>query len=216
VIAWAMLAATEVNYAPFTPAKPPVEITDTDHEAIRLRPGLGYFGQLDSVHMFGLRYWFRRSVGLDVALGGRGESGSERRSFAVAARVSLPLAYLTEKHITMFVAPSLGYTQGGETVIGQPAVSPITGLTQTPPDSHHTRTLVTAGARIGGELHFGFLGVQRLSLIGTFGIDAAYTREWNQAAGPSTTRDPVPRAVESRSNVVRAATDWNAAVIYYF
>ncbi len=217
MIAWVLLAASEVNYAPFAPAKPaPTVVTDTDHEAIRLRAGVGYFGRLDDVHMLGVRTWFRRSVGLDVSLGGRGQTATERRSFAVAARVSLPIAYLVEKHLTMFVAPSVGYAQGGETLVGQTAVSPITGLAQTAPDGHRTRYLVTAGVRLGAELHCGFVGVQRLSLIGTFGLDAAFSREWRSEAGPSTTREPVPRAVESRSNALRAATEWNAAVVYYF
>lgn len=221
------VAAAGVNYSPVKPTPIVVEVIETDHEAIRLRPGVGYFGWMRAplgvhgdritTHLIGLRYWFRRSLGLDFALGGNVEAGSGSTAFATAARASLPIAFVVEKHLVLFVAPAAGFTLAGRTVAGERAVSPITGLEQTPPNTRDNGLGVSFGLRVGAEIHFGFIGMQRLSLSGAIGIDAAYARLRTSAPGPSTTREPEPRAVESRATrfgLESALAD--LAVLYYF
>lgn len=220
-------SAADVNYSPVKTNPPPSEITETDHEAIRLRAGLGYFGWMRAplgvhddrvtAHLIGLRYWFRRSVGLDFALGGNVEAGSGSSAFAGAARVSLPIAFLVEKHITLFAAPAIGFAVAGRTIARDRAFSPITGLEQAVPDARDNGMRVSVGLRVGAEIHFGFVGIQRLALSGAIGLDGAYSRQRTSAAGPSTTREPEPRAVETRAQrfAVESAL-FDLAVLYYF
>lgn len=218
----------------------PGEIADTDHEANRLRIGAGYFGRFDvplgnpgvraagdvqPTHQIGLRYWFRRRLAFEVALGGGVQSGSPK-TLAWSARFSLPVALFVEKHLTLFVAPTVAYGQGTETVKGDKTVSPITGLERTPPDAQHTGLRLSIGARLGAELHLGFLGMQRLSLIGAVGLDASYLRGVSSAAPAPTTKDPDPKAVDSRSSKVSLRTTFsddpwasflgNVAIVGYF
>lgn len=224
------------------PASPdePEGVPDTDHEAIRLRVGLGYFGRFDvplgdpgrralgdvqPTHLVGLRTWFRRRLGLDVAIGGAVHSGPPR-TFAWSLRASLPVALFVEKHLTLFVAPTLGYGQAVETVKGEAAINPITGLEATPPDARHTGLRVSAGLRVGAEVHFGFLGMQRLSLIGSVGLDASYLRAATSAAPAPTTKDPTPKATDTKSSEVAFRTTFsedpwasfvgNVAFVAYF
>ncbi len=233
--------ATPTSAAPATePAETQGEIADTDHEANRLRVGAGYFGRFDvplgnpgvraagpvqPTHQVGIRYWFRRKLALEFAVGGYVQSGSPK-TFAWSARFALPVALLIEKHLTLYLAPTVGYGQAAETVRGEKVVSPITGLERTPPDAQHTGLRVTAGARLGAELHFGFLGMQRLSLIAAVGLDASYVRGVSTAAGPATTKDPDPKAVETRATSLGVRTmfsddPWasflgNVAIVGYF
>lgn len=226
-VAW----ADDVHYAPFKPssAKPtPAEITETDHEAIRLRAGLGYFGFVGAplgksgardelrIHQLGARVWFRRNLGFDFALGGAVSTGSGPTTFGVAARASLPIALLVDKHVTVFTAPSLGYSLAGETIPSVAAVSPITGAARTPPDTHHRGMSFTLGAHVGAEVHFGFLGITRLALVGAIGLEARHARTQTNAAGPPTTLDPDPRATTTRSQRTSVAVSGNFAIVYYF
>jgi hypothetical protein len=225
VIALIGVLASDVNYAPFTPAKTaPVEVAVNDHEAIRLRPGLGYLGWShaplgtgDSVFVpaVGLRYWFRQSVGFELGIGGNVRFGSGSM-VAVGARASLPIAAYVDKHVTIFVAPLIAFTQANQTIAGSRQISPITGLEQTPPDTKHAGTSFSGGLRLGAEVHLGFIGVQRLSLIGAIGLEGRYSRLKTSAPGPSTTREPVPVAAESRATHVQVGLTADAGVVYYF
>jgi hypothetical protein len=215
----------EVNYAPFAkqPEKAPVEVTDTDHEATRPRPGLGYFGRLDAplgvpVHLVGMRVWFRRSVGLDASVGANVDTGDGPRRFAFGARVALPIALLVESHLTLFVAPTLAYAMTSETIEGTSSMNAITGLPYTPPDAHRRGHAFSGGARLGGELQLGAIGLARVALLASVGLDAHYVRGTTRAAGPPTTRDPEPRASETSSNRLAIETSFltNLGVIFYF
>lgn len=216
-------AGAPASAAAPAPADDAEGVADTDHEAIRLRVGVGYFGRFDvplgdpgrralgdvqPTHLVGLRTWFRRRLGLDVALGGAVRSGPPR-TFAWSLRASLPVAVFVEKHLTLFVAPTLGYGQATETVKGEAAINPITGLEATPPDARHTGFRLSAGLRVGAEIHLGFLGMQRLSLLGAVGLDASYLRGATSAAPAPTTKDPNPRATDTRSSEVAVRTTFS-------
>lgn len=229
----AMAAAADVNYAPFTaPAKPPPppkdEAADSDHEAIRMRPGLGYFGRIDAplardidavpVHLVGMRVWFRRYVGLDVSVGGNVDTGDGPRTYAWGARVALPIALLIDSHVTLFVAPTLAYAHAIETVEGTRTTNPITGLPYTPPDATRRGIALSGGGRVGAEVQLGAIGLTRVSLLASIGLDAHYVRGSTRAAGPPSTREPEPRSATTSSNRFALDTSFlaNLGAVFYF
>jgi len=228
-----LAAAADVNYAPFTaPAKPPPppkdEAADSDHEAIRLRPGLGYFGRVDAplaqkidavpVHRVGMRLWFRRYVGVDISAGANIDTGDGPRTYAWGARVALPIALLIDTRVTLFVAPSLAYAQATETVEGSEVTNPITGLPYTPPDATRRGLALSGGGRLGAEVQLGAIGLTRVAILASVGLDAHYVRGSTRAAGPPTTRDPEPRSVTTSSNRLAVETSFltNLGAVFYF
>lgn len=229
----ALASAADVNYAPFTaPAKPPPppkdEAADSDHEAIRLRPGLGYFGRIDAplardtdavpVHLVGMRLWFRRHVGLDVSVGANVDTGDGPRTYAWGARVALPIALLIDTHVTLFVAPTLAYAHGIETVDGERVTNPITGLPYTPPDATRRGIALSGGGRLGAEVQLGAIGLTRVALLASVGLDANYVRGSTRAAGPPTTGDPEPRSATTNDIrlVVETSFLGNLGAVFYF
>lgn len=226
--------------APATPAKG-IPKDDTDHDDVRLRVGVGYFGQFtlplgkDSAaaaapQLIGIRTWFRRAVGLDVAVGfhtriGRGDE-NDASLLAVAGRVSLPIALAVTRHLTLFVAPTVGYGQGGQTEPGRAQLNPVTGLSWTPPDTRQRGLRATVGGRIGGELHLGFIGVSRLTITGSVGLDLDYLRGTTSAPPTPTSRTPEPSAASQSGSTFVARTTFsddpwaavlgNVALVGYF
>lgn len=222
--------------APAATAKA-VPVDDTDHDDVRLRLGLGYFGRFDvplgrdgettvGAQTIGLRLWFRRMIGFDFAIGFHTRVGSDDSSLALAARASLPIALAVTRHVTFFVAPTIGYGQGGETVGGRRQLSPITGLEWTPSETRRRGLRASVGGRIGAEVHLGFIGASRLSITGSVGVDADYSRGTTSAPPTPTSRDPEPAAVDSKSSRFAARTTFsedawssvlgNIAIVGYF
>ncbi|MBI2392638.1 MAG: hypothetical protein HYV09_23840 [Deltaproteobacteria bacterium] len=241
-------APARADTQPFVPWAPPppvapktVPVENTDHDEVRLRLGVGYFGRFDvplgrsnattaGAQMVGIRVWFRRVIGLDFALGFHARLGEEddesASALAIAARASLPVALVITRHFTLFVAPTVGWGQGGETHPGRRQLNPITGVEWTPPETRHRGLRATVGGRVGGELHLGFIATSRLSLIGTIGVDVDYLRGTTSAPPTPTSRDPEPRATSSSSSAFAARTTisedaWsavlgNVAIVAYF
>jgi len=208
------------------------ESPTTDHEEARLRPGVSYLGRVDAplgaegardaerVHLVGVRFWFRRIVGLDVGLGGTIHAGSDSETrngsapstFAFALNTSLPIALLIQKHFTLFVAPSLTYAQGGETISSSTLAAPITGADQTAPSVRHTGFSIAVGPRFGAELHLGFIGAARISFTGVVGADVAYTHGSTTTGGSKRTTSAIGLRVVYPWAPVLA----NVAVTAYF
>jgi len=214
--------------APATVKTVPTE--ETDHDEVRLRLGLGYFGRFDvplgrtgestaGAQMIGMRVWFRRMIGFDLALGLHTRLGTDSAgasSLAAAVRASLPVALVITKHLTLFVAPTVGYGQGGETEPGRTQYNPVTGLEWTPPETRRRGLRASVGGRIGGELHLGFIATSRLSLTGSIGLDLDYLRGTTSAAPTPTSRDPAPQAAESKASAFGTKVLGNIAIIGYF
>jgi hypothetical protein len=161
----------------------------TDHEANIHHFGVTYFDVTDlpianpiggvgagltssnvSAPVVGIRYWFDRRWGLDVGLGvgltggsdqtvagGTSTTVSKTGSTGFAVHAGVPIALASGKHYTFLVLP--------QTTIG------FTSATQHGnPDQNLSGFLFDIGARIGAEIHFGFIGIPQLALQATLGL----------------------------------------------
>ena len=81
----------------------------------------------------------------------------------VAVHGGVPLAFAYGKHYKFLLVPELniGYARRGEKQNGNPA----------PPDIVRTGLRVDAGARIGTEIQFGFIGIPELALQASVGLN---------------------------------------------
>jgi hypothetical protein len=169
---------------PGDPMAPPgAPVGDSDHAAVVGKFGVGFFGVLTvpimgcdplqalcapigngsvSAPTIGMRYWLSDTVGIDAALGlnvTSGEAGPLATSaFAVVVHGGVPLALAHTGHLVFEVVPQInfGIASGSYEIIG--TIADVSGL------------LIEAGAKAGAEIHFGFIGIPQLSLLGSLGI----------------------------------------------
>jgi hypothetical protein len=137
-----------------------------------------------TVPMFGVRYWMSKRLGIDVGLGFGLGSGSFKRvvpnpdptqdrleegdtagRLSFAGRVGVPVSVHAGRHYNLLVIPELDLAYSRATL---PAFRPST--TGEALDLRLTGFGFGAGARIGGELSFGFWGVPQLSLQASWGL----------------------------------------------
>ena len=139
------------------------------------------------VPVVGVRYWIDPLIGLDLGLGlwiggtstdttpaatGATTSVSGPKPTAFIIHGGLPLALASSKHFAFEIIPEANF--GYASVTGDANPTKLTG------------THFDIGARAGGEIHFGFIGVPQLSLIGSVGLRFQYDKlktEANAAAG---------------------------------
>jgi hypothetical protein len=145
------------------------------------------------VPVVGVRYWLDPMLGLDLGagllVGGRSSevtpaggptttaSGPKPTAFMLHAGV--PLALTSAKHFAFEVIPEANF---GLAQMSQDAtLDPVTNITK------QSGTHLDVGARVGAEIHFGFIGVPQLSLVGTVGLkfnyDSVSTESEAQPAG---------------------------------
>ena len=128
----------------------------------------------------GIRWWFNQTLGIDVGLGFAYSGGSstlntgttststsKQGQFGMLIHGGVPLSLATGKHISLQITPelNLGFTHASQAPMGT-----ATGL----PDASLSGVRFDLGARIGGEVHFGFIGVPELSLEGSIGAFFSY------------------------------------------
>lgn len=122
----------------------------------------------------GVRYWINSGVGIDAALGfsmssgadtgfanGQGDSVADHPStVAFLLHGGLPLALFSEKHYTLLLTPevNLGFASGRKRYVAGGADTDLSGYR------------VDVGARLGAEIHFGFIGLPALAVEGSFGL----------------------------------------------
>lgn len=179
-----------------TPAAdaPAADPGGSDHAKVAGRLGFGFFGTLRVPIMFcdgipagctpdatsvsaptvGARYWMDEGMGLDVALGLRIASGEtttdtgmglppsavvEPSVTALALHGGLPIALAHSGHFVFELVPELNFAFASgsyaDAVVGDWSIS---GL------------LIEVGAKLGAEIHFGFIDLPNLSLQGTIGL----------------------------------------------
>lgn len=180
-----------------TNVKTKIEEEDTvsDHEKVVGKFGVGYLGltnipiagaaaggvparQNVPAPVIGVRYWLSEKLGLDLGLGfglasssqevvnGNNTNSQDRPSvFALAVHGGVPIVLGHQKHYKFLIVPemNIGFATSTETPTPAPAG---TG------DITRTGFHLDLGARVGTEIHFGFIGVPQLSLQATVGVFA--------------------------------------------
>ncbi len=167
----------------------------SDHEKVVGHFGVGYLGLTNlpigtggtggvpargnvAAPVVGVRYWLSEKLGLDLGLG-LGITGGSTETvtgnstvstdvagvFGLAFHGGVPLVLGHQKHYKFLLIPELnvGFATQTET-------PPATGGAAAPGDISRTGFHIDLGARIGTEIHFGFIGVPQLSLQATVGL----------------------------------------------
>lgn len=137
-----------------------------------------------TIPIFGVRYWFTRRIGLDVGAGiafesgsfarripnpdptkDRTEDGASARSLLLASRVALPISLHAGRHYNLMVIPDVTL---GVSRASLPAFQKSTSGEDL--DLQLTAVGIGAGARVGAEVSFGFVGVPELSVQAAWGV----------------------------------------------
>jgi len=171
------------------------EDTMTDHEKFVGHFAIGYLGltnlQLGNGNVtnvaqetlpapvIGGRYWVNKLLGIDVGLGfGLSSSSTEQENpgganatitndgpsaLGLGIHGGVPLALATGKHYTFEAIPELNVGFTTRTVKSNVPTNP-------PPDLKQSGFRLDIGARVGAEVHFGFIGVPELALQATVGL----------------------------------------------
>ncbi len=162
----------------------------SDHEKVVGHIGVGYLGLTTlplapgngipatvSAPIVGVRYWLAEKIGLDLGVGfgltsastevvngGNSQQRDAPSVFGAAIHGGVPLVFAHEKHYKFLLVPELnvGFAKATFT----PNVPPGAPAQ---PDESHSGFHLDVGARIGAEIHFGFIGVPALALQATVG-----------------------------------------------
>ncbi len=174
----------------------------------------------------GLRYWLSDLLAIEGALGIGIYSGSGEdvgpppvggttvvdppSATAFALHGAVPLALAHSGHFVFEVVPELNFGFSTGTVY-----SPL------PPGGAATDVdvgglLFQLGARVGAEIHFGFIDIPQLALQGTIGLHLTYeSRSADFADGSSSSRSEFVLATSWNEDPWELFTG-NIAAIYYF
>jgi hypothetical protein len=130
------------------------------------------YGLTGSAPVVGVRYWLNPMIGIDAGVGLSIIGGSisdgdaatpdlDRESFtAFLVHAGVPLALASADHFAFEVIPELNVGFGGGGT-DDPAV---------PGDVSYSGFHFDVGARVGAEIHFGFIKLPQLSLVGSVGV----------------------------------------------
>lgn len=173
----------------------PVDPNAPDHEKFAGHLAVGYLGLtqipisngnianpgIDTVSapVIGMRFWINKTIGIDAGLGfGLSSAGQTVANGGVSTSVDaptrigfalhggVPIALVSGKHYTFELIPELNFAFATATLKNPaPGGGPDTGLTGIRFD---------VGARIGSEIHFGFIGIPELALQATIGLGLRY------------------------------------------
>lgn len=163
---------------------------DTDHEGVVRRFGVGLlggtnvsfptagFGTQDvNMPLIGARYWLSERLGLQAGFGLSHSSGDNGQSnsrsgfdtqtlWGMALHVGAPIVFFYDKHYKFLVQPEANFLFGTGRLHDN--------LNTTADEAVQMNAWgLDLGARLGAEVHFGFIGIPKLSLQGSVG--AYYT-----------------------------------------
>jgi hypothetical protein len=133
------------------------------------------------VPVIGVRYWIDPLIGLDLGaglwIGGRSSESTNPtgtkvsvdgpKPFAMVLHAGVPLALASSKHFAFEIIPEANF---GFAKVTQDATLPGTNDGTTKQSGTH----FDLGARAGAEIHFGFIGIPQLSLVGSVGLRFQY------------------------------------------
>jgi hypothetical protein len=127
----------------------------------------------------GVRYWLRRTIGIDIGLGLGFAGGSQEAvsngtdtkvnkvgTTGYALHAGLPIVIYEGHHYAFLVIPE--FTVGGAAGKLTPTAIPATGATA--PEQDLSGFLFDGGAKVGAEIYFGFIGLPELALQATVGL----------------------------------------------
>ncbi len=228
-------ATATAGGAPAAPAKKE-ESGETDHDTVVGHVGVGFFGirqlpigsgapgalpanpQTVDAPVIGARYWIQRNFGIDVGFGFATAGGSrenvagatttttdKQSATGFAFHLGVPIAFAHGKHYTFLLIPetTLGFTSG--TLKG----------TAPAPDTNYSGFLWNLGARIGAEIHFGFIGIPQLALEGGVGLYFQRT-SYKVKQDPNSTSDGTSSFTTSLQGNPWAIFLNQVSAIYYF
>jgi hypothetical protein len=134
---------------------------------------------------------------------------------AFVFHVGVPIALASAKHFTFEAIPevNLGFASG--TIKDQAPPNPAGAVVPTRADVKLSGFMLDIGGRIGGELHFGFIGVPELSVLGTVGL-AFSTRKQSAAVGGNTASNTDTTIGTSVQDTPFGIFSRNIAALYYF
>lgn len=161
------------------------------------QPGLTPNDHVDlgrvSAPALGVRYWINNRIGVEPGIGfyySGGSTTSELGStttqldkqtvMAMLFHVGVPISIASAKHITLVVIPetNLGFARSDVKPVQQD---------NAPPDAVLSGLRFDIGARAGGEVHFGFMGIPELSLEASVGLLFSHQRASASAGNQSVT-----------------------------
>jgi hypothetical protein len=167
----------------------------------------------------GARYWLTRRFGIDAGVGFGWTGGSESASasgmtsisggtagsIGFAAYLGAPIALASASHFVFEVVPEtlLGFTSGTVPAAGGEPEQKMSGFR------------FDIGARIGAEIHFGFIGIPELALQGSIGLYfSRQTYAWSETgASSSLATNTFTTSVQSDPWAIFAD---NISALYYF
>lgn len=199
-----------------------------DHDLVVGKIGIGYLGSIGTplgagggsltAHIIGMRMWFNPGMGLTAGLGFGTTTGSSSRdgtntdapaASTFALKGGLPIALTTGKHYAFVIEPQLvfGYATQTQNITGGGTVE-------------STGYRFALGGTAGGEIHFGFMGIPELSLIGSVGL------AFDTLGGKTKTSPPGGGGSEQAFSATSVSTftrenPWdifkaNVSAVYYF
>jgi hypothetical protein len=201
--------AAQTNQPAVAPPNANVATGNSEHDDMVGHLAVGYMGRATipygayngaatlqaPVPVIGVRYWFDPRVGIDLGMGlwlgsastdatppgGPTASADGPKPTAFILHAGVPLALASSRHFAFEIIPeaNLGYANVTRDATADNAVTKQAG------------THFDLGARAGAEIHFGFIGVPQLSLVGSVGLRFQYdklTYETNPIGGPGVTR----------------------------
>lgn len=226
------------------PPPPPAAAAqgDTDHDAVVGTVAIGYLGKRGlavgepvfggggptgvanmvspnvNAPIIGIRYWLDPMVGIDAGIGVGITSQSASVSpggdvpapstTAFLVHAGLPLALANSGHFSFQLIPELNVG------FGNYSRDQGAGISQSGSGFHFD-----VGARAGAEIHFGFIGLPRLSLLGTIGLGFAIDSTKLDAKAPGVTTtfksSTTSFATSVQDNPWNIFTS-NVAALYYF
>jgi len=163
-------------------AAPEPAVETTDHAAVVRRFGVGYMGRRTMIispagdtqdaPIIGVRYWLDPMIGIDAGIGllfsggstTTGNASTDLQGYTVfMLHGGVPLALAGSKHFSFQVIPELNFGLSG-------SKSPAPGGQSNDLSGIH----FDIGARAGGEVQFGFIGIPELSLQAGVGLAFSY------------------------------------------
>jgi len=207
-------------------ATPEPAVETTDHAAVVRRFGIGYMGRRTMIidpagdtqdaPIIGVRYWLDPMIGIDAGVGllfsggslKMGDTSTDLQGYTVfMLHGGVPLALAGSKHFSFQVVPELNFgISGSETAPANPGGqgNDLSGL-------HFD-----IGARAGGEIQFGFIGIPELSLQAGVGLAFSYDHaKLTPPGGASTSRNTTTFGTSVGNNPWNIFTS-NIAAMYYF